>query len=718
MFVLESVWGYAFTVVTPPFEGPDEYSHYCYIALIIHNRALPKPYPLTPTPYTDRHPPLYYLLGAALVWDLPVSCYQAPSNPFAVFDQSTPVYDNRNLTALTRSDLQAVDIAGLRRVRLLSVALGSLTIVFTYLTARLVFENNHRWAVATAVLVAALPPFAWISGFVNNDNLSIFIGTLITFYCVRVVRRGAASRRTALVMGILAGLSLMTKFSLWLFIPVMLAILLRDPLRRMSIKSRLVNGSVFVGSMLAISAWWFIRNGLLVPGLAGLGQLNWLGPIRWAKRPSLETLLATAGNQVTGVWSRYGYQVELPNWVAIAGVGLAATAIIGLLIYLFRANFKIRPDQPMFWIGVIGTLDLASGMYAVWLSRDAGQGRFLYPGIASLAVLLILGWSQFCPKAFRPQWYPASVLGGMVMFSLGGFFLVYRTAYQLPRLLPPDKLPPKIMPSDFNFENVAKLVGASVAPAKAQPGAEVVVTLCWKPLSQASSRFESVTILDHGLHVVASRNTLPGLGRYQTTDWEVGQPFCDDVVLRLPPSTAPQNQYLVAADLSGLQASRSDGKTVDPVIIGDITVPSSIVKLPPEIRPLNAGLEFSLELLGYTLTYTSTVPGSSVQLDLFWKTESRLPESYHVFVHWLDAQGRLIAQSDGIPSEGAYPTDTWGSNEIIKDSHRLVISEGSAAGVSQFSVGMYQYPSGARLLTTGPLSRDNTITFPSLVIQR
>ncbi len=717
LFILESVWGYAFTVVTPPFEGPDEYYHYCYIALIAHNRALPKPYPLTPTPYTDRHPPLYYLLGAALVWDLPVSCYQAPGNPFAVYDHSTPVFDNRNLTALTKSDLQAVDIAGLRRVRLLSVALGSLTIVVAYLTARMVFDNNRRWAVTTAVLVAALPPFAWISGFVNNDNLSIFIGTLITFYCVRVVRQGAVRRRTALLMGTLAGVSLMTKFSLWLFIPVMLAILLRDSLRRTSIKSGLVNGFAFVGTMLAISAWWFVRNALLVPELAGLGQLNWLGPIRWAKRPSLETLLVTAGNQLTGVWSRYGYQVELPNWVAIAGVGLAATALIGLLVHLFKANFRIHPDRPMFWIGVIGALDLASGMYAVWLSRDAGQGRFLYPGIVSLGLLLILGWSQFCPKAFRPHGYPASVTGGMVIFSLAGFFLVYRTAYQLPRLLPPDKLPPKVMPTDFAFENVAKLVGASVAPAKAQPGGEAIVTLCWKPLSQTSSRFETVTILDHRLNVVASRSTLPGLGRYQTTDWKVGQPFCDDIGLRLPANTASQNQYLVSAGLSGLQASQSDGKTVDPAIIGEITVPSSILKLPPEIRPLKASLEYGLALLGYTLTYTSTGPGSSVQLDLFWKTDSQLPESYHVFVHWLDAQGRLIAQSDGIPRDGAYPTDAWGSNEIIEDSHTLVISDGSAAGVSQFSVGMYEYPSGARLSTTGPLSKDNTITFPGPDIQ-
>jgi 4-amino-4-deoxy-L-arabinose transferase-like glycosyltransferase len=716
--VLEFAWGTAFTVTTPPFEGPDEYYHYCYVALIARNRSLPKPYPLTPVPYTDRHPPLYYLLGAALVWDLPVSCYHAPSNPYAVFDNSTSVDDNRNLTALTHSDLQAVDIAGLRRVRLLSVFLGSLTIVFVYLSARVVFKNDNLWAAATAILVAALPPFAWISSFVNNDNLSIFMGTLITYCSLQVVRRGAASRRTALFLGALAGVSLMTKFSLWLFIPTMLAILLLNSWRTAGVKHSLINGLLFSASLLLISAWWFIRNGLLVPALAGLGQLRWLGPIRWERQPTLGTLLTTAANQVTGVWDRYGYQVELPPGVETAGLCLAAVAIIGLFIYWLKAKFKLGADKPIFWIGVIGALDLASGIYAVWISRDAGQGRYLYPGIASLCILLMLGWSQFWPKAWRLQWYPRSVIGGMALFSLTSFFFVYRTAYQLPQFYPQNRLPAQAKVLSFNFENVAELVGAGVTPAKAQPGAKITVTACWKPLSQASEVIETVTVLDYRATQVASRSTLPGLGRYPAVDWEVGRTFCDNIQLQLPADAAPQNQYQVAVGLSNLRATQADGQTVDPVIVADLVIPSTLIKLPPQVEPLDASLEGDISLLGYTLTYTSTAPGARVQLDLFWRTTAQLPDSYHVFVHWLDAQGQLMAQDDGLPGYGAYPTNAWGANEIIQDSHTLTLGDSAAAGLSQFSVGLYQYSSGQRLATFGPLSQDNAILFPSIKIER
>jgi 4-amino-4-deoxy-L-arabinose transferase-like glycosyltransferase len=713
LFALELVWGSAFALTTPPFEGPDEYYHYCYVALIARNKALPKPYPLTPVPYTDRHPPLYYLLGAALVWDWPVSCYQAPSNPFAVFDNSTPISDNRNLTAFTRDELQAVDVLGLRRVRLLSVFLGSLTIVFIYLSARVVFENNNLWAAATAVLVAALPPFAWISGFVNNDNLSIFMGTFIAFCCLRVVQRGAMSRRNALSLGLLAGAALMTKFSLWLFIPTLLAIILFLSLRTTSLKSSLVNALLFGVIMLAISAWWFIRNGLLVPALAGPAQLNWLGPIRWSKRPSMGLLLAVAVNQLTGVWDRYGFQVELPQWIQIAGVGLTVAAVVGLFIAWARTRFRLSADKPVFWVGLIGLLDLASGMYAVWLSRDAGQGRFLYPGIVSLSILMVLGWSQFWPKRWRAHRYPASIMGSMVVFALASFLGVYRTAYQLPQFYQPDKLPPGIASFNLNFENAAELVGASVRPTRTAPGAEVVVTACWKPISNSRDVFESVVLLDHLSRVVASRTTLPGLGRYRAADWAVGQTFCDDVTLRIPPQTATQNQYRVSVGLLGLRATQPDGQTVDPVIVGHLTLPSPMVKAPPEMKPLDASFDNGLSLLGYTFTYTSTAPGSSGQLHLFWKTASPLPDSYHVFVHWLDAQGRLIAQSDDIPCQGAYPTDAWGANEIIEDSHVITLTEGATAGASRFSIGMYLYPSGERLGAYGPLAQDNAITFPS-----
>ena len=155
----------------------------------------------------------------------------------------------------------------------------------------------------------------------------------------------------------------------------------------------------------------------------------------------------------------------------------------------------------------------------------------------------------------------------------------------------------------------------------------------------------------------------------------------------------------------GLQATQADGKTVDPVIVDDLAIPSPLVNAPPQISPLDAPFENELSLLGYTLTYTSTAPGSRVQLDLYWKAASRLPDSYHVFVHWFDAQGQLIAQGDDIPCDGAYPTSTWGANEIVDDRHELIVAAGAAVGGSRFPSACTNFHPGNDCLPLAPWQR-------------
>ena len=63
-----------------------------------------------------------------------------------------------------------------------------------------------------------------------------------------------------------------------------------------------------------------------------------------------------------------------------------------------------------------------------------------------------------------------------------------------------------VTPLSLNFENVAELVGASVKHARTTPGSEVVVTACWRPLSNSREVTELVAVLDHRSNVVASRS--------------------------------------------------------------------------------------------------------------------------------------------------------------------------------------------------------------------
>jgi hypothetical protein len=474
----------------------------------------------------------------------------------------------------------------------------------------------------------------------------------------------------------------------------------------------LARGRWMLAGLLLVSAWWFIRNGLLVPELAGLGQLRWLGPIRWEARPPLSVLAAIATDQLTGVWDRYGYQVELPSWVEPLGVGLIAAALVGWALGRFRPGAAPASDRTLVaLVAGIAALNIAGGLYAVWISRDAGQGRFLYPGLACYAVLGLMGWSRLWPRRWPRALLPFGVMGLAAAGSIAGYVGVYRQAYQLPYFYPDDQLPAEVAATHVHFEDVADLVGAGVAPARLQPGGGVIATTCWRPLSNEREAVERIVILDQAGQAVADRNSLPGRGRYRAADWQIGRLFCDGLTLRVPVDAARQQQYYVALELIGLVATQADGQALTPVIVGSFSIPSALIFPPANMTPVGAQFEDGITLLGFSASSLT----STLQLTLYWQATATPRDSYHVFVHWFDAENALVAQSDGLPDGGGYPTDLWGAGEIVEDVHELSTETALPTGSGHFSVGLYRYPSLQRLAVTGPAARDNTATFSDAV---
>lgn len=84
---------------------------------------------------------------------------------------------------------------------------------------------------------------------------------------------------------------------------------------------------------------------------------------------------------------------------------------------------------------------------------------------------------------------------------------------------------------------------------------------------------------------------------------------------------------------------------------------------------------------------------------LTWAAVSKPRADYTVFVHALDNAGRIVAQHDGPPVDGSYPTSLWDAGEAIHDVHRL---QGSLATATKLEIGLYSQPSLERLPVTSP----------------
>ncbi len=89
--------------------------------------------------------------------------------------------------------------------------------------------------------------------------------------------------------------------------------------------------------------------------------------------------------------------------------------------------------------------------------------------------------------------------------------------------------------------------------------------------------------------------------------------------------------------------------------------------------------------------------GGGLVLQLWWRALAPLDTDYTVFVHLLDATGNIVAQADGVPVDGRYPTSAWQPGEHIIDSRLIVLPADLAGGEQQLIMGLYNPLDGSRL---------------------
>lgn len=107
----------------------------------------------------------------------------------------------------------------------------------------------------------------------------------------------------------------------------------------------------------------------------------------------------------------------------------------------------------------------------------------------------------------------------------------------------------------------------------------------------------------------------------------------------------------------------------------------------PPSRRLDAAVGGWAKLTGWD------IDAESGELRLVWQATAQPSGRFHVFVHAVDEAGRLVAQSDGPPAGGTFPTDAWLAGVAIEDRHRLPPHRGA------FRVGLYDPSTGERLPT-------------------
>jgi len=129
--------------------------------------------------------------------------------------------------------------------------------------------------------------------------------------------------------------------------------------------------------------------------------------------------------------------------------------------------------------------------------------------------------------------------------------------------------------------------------------------------------------------------------------------------------------------------------------------PPLLADLPSQTSPLGADFGGQVQLLGYELSEESVRPGEVLHLTLYWQAMASLDRDYSVFIHLEDENGVIVAQRDSYPAGGNAVTSRWPVGLIVPDRHTVQIPAIAPAPCqTRLRVGLYDYASGTRLLTT------------------
>ena len=165
-------------------------------------------------------------------------------------------------------------------------------------------------------------------------------------------------------------------------------------------------------------------------------------------------------------------------------------------------------------------------------------------------------------------------------------------------------------------------------------------------------------------------------------------------------AAAPQILRADAGFFLGMDelASGSGDSTEALDVLGSVRI---LPRVPGSVHPvhrLEANLGDAIALLGYDLVPAGPQkPGQNSQLTLYWQGARPLSEDYSVFVHLRDGEGRNVAQTDGFPSGGAWPTSAWEPNQPVTDQRSIAIPADLAPGRYGLWAGMYRLSDQTRL---------------------
>jgi hypothetical protein len=404
IFSLSALLAFGYSLLMPIWEAPDEPAHY-HIAWYLARRDL---YPTLKHNYEASQPRIYYYTASLVIRALNqisprVSNYFLPFEHKQNLRKPEPRFD-------WNSDNYRF-LLGVYLLRWINMILGALALWANWKAFQVIAPDKPVLRLAALALAALTPQYLHIMSSVSNDALGTVAGALLFYLTVRVLKEQSKILHFITVFFALV-LPLTTKLTV---LPVSMASLI-------IIMWKWVPNSR--------SKRWWVVSGLAI--LSGIGILYFLFPnasqlatheIDWRlfnfrKNAFTNQYLTFILSQIIWTfWGKVGWiAIGLPAWI----VNLLTVAwFIGVST---NAAFLLKTKRsfPHFrlWIAtwLIAIITIAA-VIRNGLTTSASQGRFLFPAIGALFILMISGWHDVLPAQFQ-RFLPMMIILFMVSINI------------------------------------------------------------------------------------------------------------------------------------------------------------------------------------------------------------------------------------------------------------------------------------------------------------
>ena len=705
ILLLFVVLALAYSVVNPLHEATDELRHYRFVRFIAANQRLPVQ-GQEACRTQSHHPPLFYVLGALATGWVETGralCDTPPENPFWAYRYADVGVDNKNqyLHGAEEAFPWRGEALAAHIIRAINVFFGMGTVWLTWASGRAIWPLQRAIASGAAAFVAFNPMFLYMSGAINNDVIAAFSGAAVLLACVRLLRdpQGLSLRWGAL-MGALYGLALMSKFNMATFAVLIAAAMTTVAWRKRQWRTWLRAALLSVVVAALVAGWWFARNQLLYGEPTGFRTVTELWGAR-DPRESLPLALLELPLAWSTLWGRFGFgQIPLPP-VVYDGLGwLMFAGLLGALLSLLRRARGMHVFVGMLALDVL--LAFAVLFNYMLVSPAGAMGRFFFPGLPALALLMFYGLAQLLAGAAgvarasvvsqaRAQGLLAWLAnGGMLALALAALLGYLAPAYARPPTFPADMQVPNAV--NVQFSGLATLRGYALSQETLRPGEPLRVDLYWEVDGAPPGNFLLfLHLIDSTGALVAQRDTHPGTGTFPTGQWRPGDRFMDSLSIYVPETAYTPETVRVSVGLyAPTYRLGITGPSGEP--LGD-SLTLGVVALEPDDEvnpageevpnPMEQNFQNEVYLRGYEYDRRLLQAGTRLEVTFYWEREMNVQRQYETRLQLLDG-GAVHAQA-----QQALAPQQWQPEAIEVDSIVLELPADLAPGAYVVRLVMY-----------------------------